>query len=424
MTIKAIEIRNFVAQKKGLEKFGVIAFTHAGIGLENLGQFHVETEGIPELMNRLKSELNLKEIMYLSTCNRVELIFTSSHPITERLVENLIQTIHPNWSKDKVNFIASKTRHWTGINAVNHLIEVASSLDSMVLGEREIITQVRNAYNFAKENKLSGDTIRIVIRQTIETAKKVYTETSISEKSVSVVSLGFQSLMELNPKKDAKILIIGSGVTNQNMAKFLRKHGFSNFTTFNRTLENAKNFSVEFGGEAFSLSQLSRYRENFDIIITCTGANQAIITPAIYAQLNPKSEKKIIVDLAIPNDLDTSLLNDYPIDYISVESIKRISDKNLLLRKQELLKARQIIYESIEEFKKIYYMRQVELKMRVIPEHVKKIRSKAEQEVFSKELENLDEDAKEVLDKILNYMEKKYVSVPMIMAKEMLTKNQ
>lgn len=123
-------------------------------------------------MNALKLLLALDELMYLSTCNRVEFIFVQEESVDNAVIQKFVQTFNPEFEEAVAIEIAQKARHWNGINAVNHLIEVACSLDSMVLGEREIITQVRNAYTLAKNEGLSGDVIRIVMRQTIETAKK------------------------------------------------------------------------------------------------------------------------------------------------------------------------------------------------------------------------------------------------------------
>ncbi len=405
-----------------MERFNIIAFTHAGIGLKKLGQFHLETDEITSKMNALKKALHLSEIMYLSTCNRVEFLFVTTTELPKEFVSTFVKHFNSEWDESTIEAIAKKARTWNGINAVNHLIEVASSLDSMVLGEREIISQVRNAYDFSHKESLSGDTLRVIIRHTIETAKKVYTDTSISEKSVSVVSLAYRELMKKTIPLNARILIIGSGITNQNMCKFFEEDGYRNFVVFNRTLENAKKLASTYGCEGNALKELAAYKNGFDVIVTCTGASGPVLTKEIYNSILPDSKLKHIIDLAIPNDVEQSVYKAFSVNYISVETLKKTSEKNLLERRKELLKVRQIIFDALEEFKTIFEMRQIEIKMRAIPDHVKKIKHTAINEVFSKEINELDDKSKEVLDKVLNYMEKKYVSVPMIMAKNMLTK--
>ena len=405
-------------------RLNVIAFTHTNLGLDEIGRLHLEQDKVKTCLQKVKDEMNLDEIMYLSTCNRVEFIFVTTEQVDEHFVRRFMQAFNGRWKAPVVQQYIEKAKTWNGINAVNHLVEVASSVDSMVIGEREIITQVRNAYEQSKTLGLSGDIIRVVTRQTIETAKKVYTETSIATKPVSVVSLAFHALMQKRISKTARILVVGAGTTNTNMCRFLKKEGFKNFTVFNRTLSKAKELAKFVGGKSKSLDELADLKTGFDILITCTGADHAVISPAIYKKLaGADKTKKVVIDLAIPADLDVRILKAYNVDYISVEFLKTIADTNLKERRKELIKVRQIIYEAVEEFKEIFKVRQVELKMRAIPERVKEIRSTAVNEVFSRELSRLDPGSKEVLDKILNYMEKKYISVPMLIAKEMLIKS-
>lgn len=406
-------------------RFNVIAFTHNSIGLDEIGKFHVDQNDVENRMMKIREEMNLSEIMYLSTCNRVEFIFVANEEVDDDFLALFLKAFNPAWDHAHIQNYLDKVKAWNGINAVNHLIEVASSVDSMVIGEREIITQVRNAYEFSKAKNLSGDVIRVVIRQTIETAKKVYTETTIATKPVSVVSLAYHQLCERNVSKDARIVVVGAGVTNTNMCRFLQKHGFKNYTIYNRSIEKAEVLSRFTKGTAKALSELQNHQGGFDILVTCTGATEHIITPSLYQQLlNGEKDRKIVIDLAIPSDLDPVIASKENVDHISVEFLKTIADANLKERKKELIKVRQIIFEAVEEFKEIFKMRQVEIKMRTIPERVKEIRNKAMNEVFSKELNQLDENSKEVLERILDYMEKKYISVPMVVAKEVLMQKE
>ncbi|MCC6601018.1 MAG: glutamyl-tRNA reductase, partial [Crocinitomicaceae bacterium] len=308
-----------------------------------------------------------------------------------------------------------------GEEALKHLFEVASSLDSLVVGEREIITQVRNAYELCHKLDLTGDLLRLVVQKTIECAKKVYTHTNISRNPVSVVSLAYRKLRDLNVKLDSKILIVGSGVTNSTMAKYLKKHGFTDFVVFNRTLANAEKLAKEISGKAFPLSELKNYKNGFDVIVTCTGSSEAIITKDIYSALvgNDKN-KKVVIDLAVPNDLDEEILKSYDVNLIAVNNLQEIARKNLLEREKELSACVKIIEGNIEEFRKELKERKVELAMSDVPKKVKEIRETAVNEVFAKDIEKLDAGSKETLDKVIAYLEKKYISVPMKMAKEIL----
>ncbi|MCG8576789.1 MAG: glutamyl-tRNA reductase [Flavobacteriales bacterium] len=408
-----------------MNRFNIIAFTHSSAGLEELAKFHLEQELVCAKMEELKQRLKLSEVMYLSTCNRTEFLMVSEEESNEANIGDFLAAFNSEWDQEQIENLSLKAKSWNGINAVNHLIEVASSLDSMVLGEREIITQVKDSFNFAFKHHLCSDMIRIVVRQTVETAKKIYTHTDISKKPVSVVSLAYQNLVSKVTDLESRVIVVGAGTTNTNMVDFLQSHGFKHFTIFNRSLENAQKLANKVNAEAYTLEDLKTYSKGFDILLTCTASSEHIIHKELYHTLLAGEEgKKYVVDLSIPNDFDPSLTTEYDVDHISVEFLKGISDANLQERRKELIKVRQIIYESIEEFKEIFKMRQMEIKMRSIPQKVKEIRTTAMEEVFSKDIAALDDNSKETLEKILNYMEKKYVSVPMIMAKEFVNQKK
>jgi glutamyl-tRNA reductase len=236
-----------------------------------------------------------------------------------------------------------------------------------------------------------------------------------------VVSLAYRKLKDLNVKLDAKFLIIGSGVTNTSMAKYLKKHGFTNFVVFNRTLSNAEPLANELNGKALPLSDLKNYKNGFDVIVSCTGSSEYIITKEIYSSLvgNDKS-KKVVIDLAVPNDLDEAILKNYEVNLISVNNLQEIAKKNLLEREKELSACEKIIEKNIEEFRQEFKERKLERAMSNVPKKVKEIREIAVNEVFAKDIQKLDEQSKETLDKVIAYLEKKYISVPMKMAREIL----
>jgi glutamyl-tRNA reductase len=222
----------------------------------------------------------------------------------------------------------------------------------------------------------------------------------------------------------SRLLIIGAGETNKNIAQYLKKHKYSNFSIFNRTLENAEVLAKELNGTAYPLTELENYNQGFDVIITCTGATEPIITKEIYTKLlNGETGKKTIVDLAIPNDTAAEVVAEFPIHFIEVESLKEIARKNIQERYDELVNAEHIIEENIKDFELVLRQRKIEIAMSSVPQKIKEIKHTAINGVFADEINGLDENSRLVLEKVMNYMEKKCISVPMVMAKEILVKN-
>ena len=407
-----------------LDSFHSIIFSHRNLSVDEIGALHISEDLQKERLNTIKQQFSLPELMFLSTCNRVEFQLCTNEKVDKDYLVDFFQALYPNLTEKQIIHFLESSEIFNGVEAVKHLLRVASSIDSMVVGEREIITQVRNAYDLSKENGLTGDFIRLLIKHTIETAKHVYTETNIAKKPVSVVSLAYHRLRELNIPLNARILIIGAGVTNTNMSRFLKKHGFTNFVVFNRTLSKAEKLASDLNGRGFSLTELTTFKEGFDVIITCTGSESHIITPELYnSLLIGETDKKVVIDIAIPQDLSPKIKETHKVNHISVNLLQQISNENLKERSKEVAQVEMIIDEKTEDFKQIHKLRMVELAMREVPQKVKDIKSTAMNEVFKTELDSLDLQSKEVLEKVISYMEKKYMSMPMLMAKEILLKN-
>ncbi len=407
-----------------LDDIHIIAFTHQHLSVAEIGQLHIAPENQPVALPQFKDSIGLNEMMYLSTCNRIEFTLCTHNDIDDAFVGKLLGQFS-DISQDQRQRLREHAEVYSGIAAIEHLLSVASSVKSMVVGEREIITQVRTAFEACREMGITGDSIRIAIRHTIETAKRVYTETNIARHPVSVVSLAYHQLRNLNVSLDSRILIVGAGVTNTNMSRFLSKHGFTKFHVFNRTLAKAEALANDLGGQGHELSDLETFHEGFDIIITCTGAERHILTPVIYEQLlQGETGRKIVIDIAIPQDLSPEIKETHNVHHISVETLQKISRENLQARSRELQNVHSILSEAVETFIRIYDERNVEIAMRDVPNKVKEIKHNAMNNIFRQQIDELDDDARTVLEDVLHYMEKKYMSMPMLMAKEILLKNQ
>lgn len=399
----------------------VLAFTHRQLEASQIGLLHIAVDNQREKLHDLKQKSNLDELLFLSTCNRVEYIFKTAKEVDEDFIKTFINILYPDFSQETIELFCKNYEYYQEINAVKHLLKVASSVDSMVVGEREIITQVRKSFDMCKSFGLTGDNIRLLIRFIIESAKRIYTETNISYRAVSVVSLAYQTLQNKNIPLDARFLVVGAGITNTNMLRFLKEHGFVNFVVFNRSVAKADKLAGDVGGVSYPLSGLGNYNKGFDVIITCTGAEESIITPEIYQRLlQGDTEEKTVIDLAIPHDLDPVIPRRHLVEHISIDYLQNLSRKNIKERTKEIIFVEHIIAEAVLEFKKMVKQREVELVMREVPEKVKEIKTMALEQVFAKELALLDEESKETVEKIIEYLEKKYISLPMKMAKDIL----
>jgi len=407
-----------------LKYLKIIAFTHKQIELKELGKLVICQENLTDKLQQVKAEFQIPEIFYLATCNRVAFVLATPQVIDKEFTKKFIDALQIGICNHYMGTFLDGVSIYSEREALNHLLRTSCSLESLIVGEKEILAQVRKAYQCCKEAGLTGDYLRMVMDRVVKTAKEVYTDTHISRKPISVVSLAYRKLKDLKLWSNARILIIGAGETNRNISKYLQKHKFSNFSVFNRTLSKAQELAVDLGGEAFELDELKNYNKGFDVIITCTSATQPIITPEIYRTLlNGETGKKTILDLAIPNDTDPAVLEQFPVHFIEVHSLNELAKSNLQERYQELVHAERIIEENIKEFIPMLKQRRIEVAMREVPEKIKEIRHKALNSVFADEVQTMDQQSREVLEKIMDYMEKKYISVPMVMAKEIFVNN-
>jgi len=398
-----------------------IAITHHKFPLETIGKFHIAAEQRELLLKKVKVEMGISEMMYLSTCNRVEIVFLLPHYVCPGLTAQILSIIQPNLNPEEIKEVAKLAERYNGAETAEHLLRVASSLESLIIGEHEIITQFRKSYEECGSFGLTGDTLRLLMKQCLKTAKEIFTHTDLSKKPISVVSLAWLKFREYGIAKNGRIILVGAGQIVGNFAKFLAENEFTNVVVFNRSTDKAELVSRPFGGRHFSLAQLNDFSEGFDALVTCTGADHAIISNEVYQKLLAgDTHEKLVIDLALPVDIAPEVISTNRVEYVDMHTIQQMASLNIKFRQKALESCTEIIAAGFKEFEKLYQERQIERAMQQIPETIKEIKATALGSVFAKDLEGLDENAKAVLDKIMSYMEKKYISIPMKMAKEVL----
>lgn len=405
-----------------MQHYKVVTISHKTTKVNRLKDYLVADEDESDYpiskLKSLKESFELDELFYLNTCNRVTFFFTCKEKLDNQFLRKLFLFINPSFNKELIDLHISKAMVYEGKDAIEHIFAVVSSLESLVIGEREIIGQFKQAYANSKHYNLSGDSIRLAIEQAIVFAKKIHTETKIGEKPISVVSLAFRSLLENHIPNTANLLIIGAGQTNNLMANLLIKFGFENVAVYNRTLHKAEDLASRFkNGKAYSLEQLPNHKESFDVIISCTGASYEVLNKSIFNKIY-HNNKLIIVDLAIPQDIDTAITELETVRYIDVASLETKAKENLQFRKNETYKAEALLEDFINSFNELFKERRLELALSEIPNEVKNIKEIALTKAFKKEVATLDDNAKLVLEHVMQYMEEKYIALPFKVSKE------
>ncbi len=404
-----------------LASYKILTITHRKTPLQAIGQFviaHSDEVDLKEKLASLQARFGLDELIYLATCNRVLYFFYTEQPLENDFKQAFFQTIQPELSAE---MIAEHVNLLEGSAAAEHLFKVAASIDSLVVGEREILRQLREAYERCQNWGLTGDHLRLAMQHVVVAAKEVYGDTRLGEKSVSVVSLAVKEMLKTTLHKDARILMIGAGQTNQLVAKFLSKYGFQNVSVFNRTLAKAQQLAKMLKGSAHPLSELKNFQGGFDCLIVCTGATEAVIDAPLYAQLlQGEKGRKVVIDLSVPNNVAKAVVENFNVHFIEIEGLRALAQENISFREQEIVHANDLLAQRLAEFQAATRHRRIERALHRIPVEIREVKERAMNEVFKKEISALDDSTRLLLERMMSYMEKKCTGIPMKVAKEAL----
>ena len=402
--------------------FQIISISHKKLNTRDIERFVVKYKVKSELkkkLHRLKEKFEIKELLYLSTCNRLLILIYRNETFDFDEVKDFLCSINKSLRSNLVHGVDKYVDLYVGEESIRYLLEVAASLDSLVIGEREVFRQFRAAYAECRKFGLTGDNLRLLEKSTVAAAKDVYTSTNIGKKPISIVSLALQKLLKGHPQKDARIVMIGAGETNTTFARFLKKHEFSDIVIFNRSLDNAHTLSSEIRAKAFHLSELSHYDGGFDIMICCTASTTPIVTAELYRRLvGQDKNRKILIDLSIPNNISKDVSSDNQVSLIDIDALKDLADDNLKFRQGNIAASRILINYHLDNFTVMYDQRQIEKAFKALPKEINSIKNRALDKVYKEQISELPEETRELVVEMMNYMEKKCVAAPIKMAKE------
>lgn len=291
---------------------------------------------------------NIREIVILSTCNRVEIYAVSSVSIFNNLEYFLSETQNVPLSE----FSRSSYR-LLDEDAVKHLLQVAAGLDSAVIGEPQILGQVADAYSTARKHGTSGKILSRLFQMAVHAGKRARTETSIGHNPSSIASVAVNLTSEIVPDiSDAKVMVLGAGEMAELAVHALHKRGANQITVVNRTLERARSLAQHWNGQPASLEDLDELLPKMDIVITSTGAPHTLISRSmVETAIRDRSERPIVfMDIAVPRDVDENVAELCNVRVFDMDTLSNQLQHSLSKRKAEVPKVKDILAEVQSEF--------------------------------------------------------------------------
>lgn len=308
-------------------------------------QFAVREEEMTDLLARLRGIEGVTGAVMLSTCNRVELY--ASGLCTLRALEGFRSIL-----SERAGFEAPLYHHDTP-QAVRHLFRVASGLDSMVIGETEILGQVKKAYSLASEAGSATRSLHKLFQHAFRVAKRVRTETQITSGPTSIGSVAVELAGKIfGSLEDRRVMILGAGEISERTARSLQSRGVRSVIVSNRTYERASALAAEIGGMALHFDHWEKAVADVDILISSTNAPHALLTPEKLAPVLKlrRGRPLFVIDLAVPRDADPAINEFDGVFLYDIDSLEQIATQSLDIRKQEVIRCESLIEEHVEGF--------------------------------------------------------------------------
>ncbi|WP_411841925.1 glutamyl-tRNA reductase [Salinicoccus sp. HZC-1] len=310
-----------------------------------------EDEEVIPALHKLREQKSILEAVLLSTCNRTEVYVVSDQVHTGKYYS---QKFLADWFNVDFDIIKKITDVKVADEAIHHLYRVTAGLESMVLGETQILGQIRDAFFIAQEEHTTGTIFNKLFKEAITIAKRGHSETDISKNAISIS----YSAVELAKKiysnvKENKVLVVGAGEMAEQSLLNLTSNGINKVTVINRSQDKAEVLAQRFNGESVPFEKLEEELAKADIVISSTAARNYVITGSIVqsALQNRKTrEPLVLMDLALPRDVEPEVSNLSNIYMYNVDDLQGLVDANLSTRKEEAVKIEAMIAESMDSF--------------------------------------------------------------------------
>ncbi|MGC8743214.1 MAG: glutamyl-tRNA reductase [Verrucomicrobiia bacterium] len=331
----------------------VVGLNHRSAPVEMREKFAFSDAELPQALQTLRSGGVVSEAVILSTCNRVEIYAAGGEP-EQKLIKE-VQTFLLSSRNYQPSEIDSEIYTMGEPESVIHLFKVACGLDSMVLGETEILGQLKKSYDIALSGKHTGGFLNRAFQRAFNVAKKIRSETNIQRGSVSVASVAVELAERIfETLKGRKILVIGAGDTAEKSAKALVSRGASGIIFTNRSIEKANALASELGGTVVPYNDFFSVFADVDIVISSTAAPDYIINrhKLLPAMQTRKHRSILMIDLAVPRDINPDVTGFDEVFLYDIDDLQEIADNYLKQRLEEVQHCENIIRQKAEELLK------------------------------------------------------------------------
>ena len=395
----------------------VVGLNHKTAPVEVREKLSFQEAQLADSFRLLKQLKGVKESAILSTCNRVEVytVFKSGTSNTEDILRFLSGFHHVPLETFRDCVYALSDTH-----AIRHIFRVASSLDSMVVGEPQILGQFKDAYGLATQNKATGLILNRLFHKAFSVAKRVRTETRIANSAVSISFAAVELAKKIFDDLSAcRVLLIGAGEMCELAAKHFINAGIHEIYINNRNFNRAIALAEDFGGEAVPFTDYDALFEKVDIILTSTGATEPIVTSEVVAAAMKKRKNRpmFFIDIAVPRDVEEAV-NDLSNVYLyDIDDLKEVVTANQQEREKEARKAEKIIEEEVAHFLRWMDNLEVVPTIRQLREHADAIRKAELQKTLGK-LKELSDKDKQAIDRLTQAIVNKLLHGPSVMLKQ------
>ncbi|MBW2403020.1 MAG: glutamyl-tRNA reductase [Deltaproteobacteria bacterium] len=330
-----------------MRDFVVVGLSHRTAPVEVRERLAVAPNRLEQELREIAANGRLDEALLISTCNRVELYATSANPIAaSRVAKEALARRLPETAGVDVLY------QERGVDVVRHIFRVASSLDSLVVGEPQILGQVKEAFDAAKGAGTMGTLLGRCFTQAFATAKRVRSETGIAEGTVSISSIASELAKKIFGNLEGRqTLLLGAGEMGEAAARSLRQTG-TNLHVMNRSEDRARALAEACGGRAVPYERLAMEVADADVVIASTASPKFILTPELMKSVIRTRRRRplFVIDIAVPRDVDPRVGNMDNVFVYDVDDLQQVAEENLAARTREVELAERIVEEEVDAF--------------------------------------------------------------------------